>query len=198
MELARLPQWLRARAATLELDLDDAARAIHRRAHRRKPAGRAAGARETQARGGAAADSVDLAAVQASIGDSARFDVFQLGEAALAADVPRALRILAGLRSEGVEPTLALWSLAREIRNAWGTTQNEGSTRAAGSGPRPALETAKRRAARLPYARLAARISRADRMIKGQHRGDAWDEMALLIVEFAGRRTLPLTGNRAA
>jgi hypothetical protein len=31
-------------------------------------------------------------------------------------------------------------------------------------------------------------------MIKGQHPGDAWDEMALLIVEFAGRRSLPLVG----
>jgi hypothetical protein len=50
----------------------------------------------------------------------------------------------------------------------------------------------------LPFARLAARLSRADRMIKGQQYGDAWDEMALLIVEFAGRRALPLVGTRAA
>jgi hypothetical protein len=35
-------------------------------------------------------------------------------------------------------------------------------------------------------------------MIKGRLSGDAWDEMALIIVEFAGRRALPLTGNRAA
>jgi hypothetical protein len=35
-------------------------------------------------------------------------------------------------------------------------------------------------------------------MIKGQQRGDAWDEMALLVVEFSGRRTLPLTATRAA
>ena len=134
--------------------------------------------------------------MQASIGDSARFDVFQLGEAALGADVPRALRILAGLRSEGVEPTLALWSIAREIRNVWGTTQ-QGPARG-WQKPSAALENAKRRAAKLPYARLAARTSRADRMIKGQHRGDAWDEMALLVVEFAGRRSLPITGTHAA
>ena len=145
---------------------------------------------------GQAGKRVDLAQVQASIGDSARFDVFQLGEAALGADVPRALRILAGLRSEGVEPTLALWSIAREIRNVWGTTQ-QGPARG-WQKPSAALENAKRRAAKLPYARLAARTSRADRMIKGQHRGDAWDEMALLVVEFAGRRSLPLIGTRAA
>jgi DNA polymerase-3 subunit delta len=141
---------------------------------------------------------VDLAQVQASLGDSARFDVFQLGEAALGADVPRALRILGGLRSEGVEPTLVLWSINKEIHSAWGTTSDAGSGPRGYQRPSAALENAKRRAARLPYARLAARVARADRMIKGQLRGDAWDEMALTIVEFAGRKTLPIPGTRAA
>ncbi len=135
--------------------------------------------------------------MQASIADSARFDVFQLGDAALGADVPRALRILSGLHSEGVEPTLARWSLSREIHNAWGTTQHDGGSRG-WQRQSPALDAAKRRAGKLPYARLAARLARADRMIKGQQRGNAWDEMALIIVEFAGRKTLPLTESRAA
>jgi len=198
VELARLPQWLRARAATLELEIeDDAVKFIVDRTE-----GNLLAAQQEleKLRLIASGKRVDLAAVQASIGDSARFDVFQLGEAALGADVPRALRILAGLRSEGVEATLALWSIAREVRNVWGTTQ-QGPSRG-WQKPSAALENAKRRAGKLPYPRLAARISRADRMIKGQHRGDAWDEMALLIVEFAGRRSLPLigphTGTRAA
>ncbi|HEY6125972.1 MAG TPA: DNA polymerase III subunit delta [Steroidobacteraceae bacterium] len=198
VDLARLPQWLRARAATLELDLaDDAVRFIVERTE-----GNLLAAQQeldklaliTLDKG--KGKRVDLAAVQASIGDSARFDVFQLGEAALGGDVPRALRILAGLRSEGVEAPLALWSISREIRSVWGTTQ-QGPSRG-WQRPSAALENAKRRAAKLPYARLAARISRADRMIKGQHPGDAWDEMALIVVEFAGRRSLPLTGTRAA
>jgi DNA polymerase-3 subunit delta len=199
VELARLPQWLRARAATLELEIeDDAVRFIVERTE-----GNLLAAQQEleklkllAPKKNENAKRVDLAQVQASIGDSARFDVFQLGEAALGADVARALRILAGLRSEGVEPTLALWAIAREIRNVWGTTQ-QGPARG-WQKPSAALENAKRRAARLPYARLAARTSRADRMIKGQHPGDAWDEMALLVVEFAGRRSLPITGTRAA
>jgi DNA polymerase III subunit delta len=194
VELKQLPQWLRARAAGLELDIDDdAVRFIIDRTE-----GNLLAAQQEleKLRLGAAGKRVDLAAVQASIGDSARFDVFQLGEAALGADVPRALRILAGLRSEGVEPTLALWSIAREIHNVWGTT-SRGPARG-WQKPSAALENAKRRAAKLPYARLAVRTSRADRMIKGQQRGDAWDEMALMIVEFAGRRALPITGTRAA
>ncbi len=200
VELARLPQWLRARAATLELDIDDdAVRFIVERTEGNLLAAQQELEKLRLAlpdKSNGSPKRADLAAVQASIGDSARFDVFQLGEAALGADVPRALRILAGLRSEGVEPTLALWSIAREIRNVWGTTQ-QGAARGYQK-PSAALENAKRRAGKLPFARLAARTSRADRMIKGQQRGDAWDEMALMIVEFAGRRSLPLTGTRAA
>jgi DNA polymerase III subunit delta len=196
IEVARMPQWLRARAAALELTLeDDAVRFIVERTE-----GNLLAAQQEleKLRLLAATRTIDLATAQAGIGDSARYDVFQLGEAALAADVPRALRILAGLRSEGVEPTLVLWSLSREIHNAWATTQNDGYNARSWQKPSAALENAKRRAGKLPFARLAVRTSRADRMIKGQQRGDAWDEMALMIVEFAGRRALPLTGTRAA
>jgi DNA polymerase-3 subunit delta len=198
LELAKLPQWLRTRAAALKLELDDdAVQFIVERtegnllaAHQELEKLRLLAPEKGNGQ------RVNLAAVQASIGDSARFDVFQLGEAALGADVPRALRILAGLRSEGVEPTLVLWSINKEIHTAWGTTQSDGPR--GWQRPSAALENAKRRAAKLPYARLAVRASRADRMIKGQHRGDAWDEIALMIIEFAGRRALPLTGIRAA
>ena len=194
IEVSKLPLWLRGRAKAMSLELDDdAVRFIVEQTE-----GNLLAAQQElvklQLYG---AKRIDLAAVQASIADCARFDVFQLGEAALGGDVPRALRILSGLHSEGVEPTLALWSLSREIHNTWGTTQHDASPRG-WQRPSPALDNAKRRAGKLPYARLAARLSRADRMIKGQQRGNAWDEMALIVVEFAGRKTLPLTGTRAA
>jgi DNA polymerase-3 subunit delta len=196
VELARLPQWLRARAASLGLELDDTA--VQFVVDHTEGNLLAAQQELEKLKLLAQGSKIDRAAVRASLGDSARFDVFQLGEAALGGDVPRALRILAGLRSEGVEATLALWSLSREVHNTWGTTQNEGFNSRSWQRPSPALETARRRAGKLPYARLAARIARADRMIKGQQAGDAWDEMSLLIVEFSGRRALPLAGTRAA
>src|SRR5260370_147126 len=43
-------------------------------------------------------------AVLASVADSARFDVFGLGEAVLAGEAARALRVLPGLRAQGAEP----------------------------------------------------------------------------------------------
>src|SRR5205807_1734023 len=57
--------------------------------------------------------------VLAGVADSARFDVFGLGEAVLKGEAARALRVLAGLRAEGTEPTLVLWALSRALRDVW-------------------------------------------------------------------------------
>ena len=128
---------------------------------------------------------VDAATVLASVADSARFDVFQLGEAVLAGESARALRMLAGLRAEGTEATLALWALGRALRDLW-------SASAGGAAPpgwqrrSAALLKGVQRAPRLSFASLAARAVRADRMIKGRLSGDAWDEMALLTAELSG------------
>ena len=131
---------------------------------------------------------IDAATVLASVADSARFDVFQLGEAVLAGESARALRMLAGLRAEGTEATLALWALGRALRDLWSA--------ASGDAPPPgwqrrsaALLKGRQRAPRLPFAALAARAVRADRMIKGRLTGDAWDEMALLAAELSAPPT---------
>lgn len=59
---------------------------------------------------------VSGADVDEAVADSSRFDVFKLTDAALSGDAARALRILTGLREEGVEPPLVVWALARELR----------------------------------------------------------------------------------
>lgn len=53
-----------------------------------------------------------------------------------------------------------------------------------------ALERARPRAARLPFARLSSRALRADRMIKGRLIGDPWDELTLLCAEVCGVRAV--------
>jgi DNA polymerase III subunit delta len=129
--------------------------------------------------------------ILASVADSARFDVFQLGEAVLAGDTERALRMLAGLRAEGIEATLVLWALAKAVRDLWGVAvAPPGSRPKAWGRQAAALERGARRASRLPFAALATRAGRADRMVKGRLLGDAWDEMALLATEICGRPSL--------
>ena len=46
----------------------------------------------------------------------ARYDVFKLGEAVLAGQVARALRMLDGLQAEGEAAVLVHWTLAEDIR----------------------------------------------------------------------------------
>ncbi|MBI5041957.1 MAG: DNA polymerase III subunit delta, partial [Gammaproteobacteria bacterium] len=61
--------------------------------------------------------AVDVAAVTAAVADSARFDVFGLVDSALAGEPERSVRMLSGLRGEGVEPALVVAMLARELRS---------------------------------------------------------------------------------
>ena len=175
VDRARLPQWLRSRFAAAGLSAaDDALALLAERSE-----GNLLAARQEidklamlLPRGA----TVSVAEVAAGSADSARFDVFQLGEAVRNADAARALRILGGLQAEGAEAVFVLWSLVRELRS-----------QEAGAPPGARVRTT-----RLPFARLAMRAGRADRMAKGLSAGDAWDEMALLAVELTGLRSLPI------
>jgi DNA polymerase III subunit delta len=59
---------------------------------------------------------LDAEAVRDAVADSARYDIFKLADAAVGGDLGRALRILSGLRGEGVAIPQILWPLSREVR----------------------------------------------------------------------------------
>ena len=54
--------------------------------------------------------------IEAAVTNVARYDVFKLGEAVLAGQTARALRMLDGLRAEGEAAVLVHWTLAEDIR----------------------------------------------------------------------------------
>lgn len=91
---------------------------------------------------------LDRQKVLAAVADSARFDLFDLSRALQQRDVGHYLRILDGLKEEGVEATLILWLLAREIRQMSGR--------------------------RSSWLRRAAEI---DRTLKGVDHGNVWDQL---------------------
>jgi DNA polymerase-3 subunit delta len=62
------------------------------------------------------AGELGFAQVEAAVLDVARYDVFKLGEAVLAGQVARSLRMLEGLQAEGVAAVLVHWTLAEDIR----------------------------------------------------------------------------------
>lgn len=136
-----------------------------------------------------------LDAVQAAVADGARFDVFQLADAALAGDAPRALRVLAGLREEGIAPTLILWSLVREIltllnaagRAGRGTTVADAVTAAGVWRSRAGLVIgALRRQPAGALTRLVAMARAAEQVVKGARRGDPWLALHELTLQLAG------------
>ena len=188
VEPAALPAWLRARAKMLRLEIEpEASQLIVDRVE-----GNLLAAQQELEKLGLLANgtpiSVDL--VLRSVGDSARYDVFQLGEAAAAGDAARALRVLLGLKSEGVEPTLILWALVRELRGMWQARErNRLRSQARGSGWNLAANPSPRALARLkklPLAPLLLQASHADRVIKGILPGDAWNALTGLTGAFAG------------
>ena len=54
--------------------------------------------------------------IESAVLNVARYDVFKLGEAVLAGQAARALRMLDGLRAEGEAAVLVHWNLAEDIR----------------------------------------------------------------------------------
>jgi DNA polymerase-3 subunit delta len=184
VEAARLPQWLRVRSRSLGLEVSE--EALELLAARTEGNLLAAHQELSKLVWLAPGGTVSADTVLASVADSARFDVFQLGDAVLAGETTRALRMLAGLRAEGTEATLALWALTRALRDLW-NAQAGGAAPPAWQRRSAALVRGRQRAPRLPFAALAARAVRADRMIKGRLAGDAWDEMALLVAELCGQ-----------
>ena len=62
------------------------------------------------------AGELDFEQVEAAVLNVARYDVFKLGEAILAGQVPRVLRMLDGLRAEGEAAVLVHWTLAEDVR----------------------------------------------------------------------------------
>jgi DNA polymerase-3 subunit delta len=124
------------------------------------------------------------------VGDCARYDVFHLGTAAAAGDAQRALRVLLGLKSEGVEPTLILWALIRELRGLWQARErNRLRNNSRGGGWNQAATPSAQALARIgqmPLARLLQQAHHTDRVIKGLAGGDAWTAVIGLAAAMAG------------
>ncbi len=129
---------------------------------------------------------LDLEAVKQSVIDVARFDVFQLGEAILAADRERFVRVMDGLRSEGTTGVFVLWAIVEEIRALKRVGQWVGEGRPVAQAMRDSrvwgvrarlLPGALRRLQPRELDRCLLRAAKADRMLKGVDKRDPWNAM---------------------
>lgn len=132
-----------------------------------------------------------------AVADSSRFDIFKLGDAAIGGDARRALRILGGLRAEGIDAVPVLWALTREIRVLArladyvdaGTDLSSAMQKCGVWRNRQGLvRSCVGRHRRATFNRLMQMLRSADAAAKGQQAGDPWalaSEIVLLLA--AGR-----------
>ncbi len=188
VETAALPGWLRARARQLAVEIEPAAAQLIAD----RVEGNLLAAKQELEKLSLLTNGKPISAdlVLRSVGDSARYDVFQLAEAAAAGDAARALRVLLGLKSEGAEPPLILWALVRELRGLWQARERSRlRSTVRGSGWNLAATPSSRALSRLkdmPLERLLALASHTDRLIKGLAKGDAWSALTGLTGGLAG------------
>jgi DNA polymerase-3 subunit delta len=136
-------------------------------------------------------------AVRQAVLNVSRYDAFQLGEAVLAGDSARTVRILQGLQDEGENAVAVMNPLLWVLRPLLGLKQaelnGENLMQAMSSariyGDRQAL--VKRALSRLSVRQLEAAVQKLadiDKTAKGVMQGDAWLEISRLCFGLAGVR----------
>ena len=128
----------------------------------------------------------------------ARFTSFDLVDATLAGNAPRALQVLAGLAAEGEAPPAIIGALAWQVRTVVriGRDVERGASVDGALRPFPAwrrrrsqvLAALERRRSGAWGERLAA-LAHLDAMSKGATEGDVWDGLRRLALDFCGVST---------
>lgn len=202
IDLTRLPNWIRERLARHGLQAEPAAAAL---LAERVEGNLLAAHQEVEKLALLVPPGpLDTQTVLEAVADSARFDVLQLGEAAMRGQTARALRILEGLRGEGVEPVLALWAVNKDlqwlarVQYLMRNGQSADSAMNAVYVWRPRQAAMKQALSRLKPGAVRGLLldaSRVDRATKGVLRTNPWVELEALVARFAGVR---LARSRAA
>ncbi|WP_312226410.1 DNA polymerase III subunit delta [Stutzerimonas nitrititolerans] len=197
VDAAQLPQWIRQRLSQAGLAADQEPVEL---IAARVEGNLLAAAQEIEklkllAEGG----RVTADTVQAAVADSARYDVFGLIDAALQGHPEHSLRMLEGLRGEGIEAPVILWALARELRllaniaqqYAQGVPLERAFSQArppVWDKRRPLVSKALQRHDVAGWQRLLMASQLIDEQIKGQAEGDPWIGLSSLCLQLSGRR----------
>lgn len=133
-----------------------------------------------------------------SVADSARFDVFGLVDTLLAGEAAKGLRMLQGLRAEGIAAPVVLWAISREIRAlaqmAHEVEQGRSADQVMGAHRvwdkrKPLVRRGLQRRPAL-WRQLLSICAKADRAIKGLEVADPWLLFEDLVLGMSGNRRL--------
>jgi len=137
------------------------------------------------------------------VADSSRYDVFKLIESVLSSSVNRIFKVLSGLRAEGIAAPVVLWALTREARTlikiklALSQGQNRETVfknNQIWDKRKQLVSNALNRLSDHDLNSILVLSAKADRQIKGQQQGDAWETLLAICLMFASTRVMANTG----
>jgi len=134
-----------------------------------------------------------------AVTDSSRYNVFNLMDACLAADIGRILKILSALRHEGIAAPIVLWALSREARMLykikWALNQKQNpeaifKSHQVADKRRPLVNNAIKRLTIGDLDEVLSLSAKADRQSKGQESGPAWETLGAICLLLASTRAI--------
>jgi DNA polymerase-3 subunit delta len=149
------------------------------------------------------ATRLSTAQIADAVADSSRYDVFKLVDCILSAHTNRIIKILSALRAEGIAAPVVLWALTREarmlckIKLALASGQQKDTVfrnNQIWDKRKPLVDKALNRLNLPQLNRILVLAAKADRQIKGQQAGDAWETLLAICLQFA---SLQITANIA-
>lgn len=128
------------------------------------------------------------------VADSSRYDVFKLIDCVLGASTKRIFRVLSGLQAEGVAAPVVLWAFTREARTLIKMKRAiaQGQSRELvfknnqiWDKRKQLVSHALNRLSEQDLNSILLLSAKADRQIKGQQKGDAWETLRVICLTFA-------------
>jgi DNA polymerase-3 subunit delta len=128
------------------------------------------------------------------VADNSRYDVFKLIDSVLSDREDRIVKILSGLRDEGVAAPVVLWALTREARSLikikWALTGGQSRDMVYKNNQiwdkrKQIVSNGLNRLSDKHLTSMLVVSAKADRQIKGQESGDAWGTLREICLMFA-------------
>jgi len=138
---------------------------------------------------------LSLEQLQQAMSDNARFDLFDLTEAALASDATKTAKVFFSLKAEGQAESLILWALSKELRTLLAISEGlqQGTPISSlfqqygvWNKQQAVIQNTLKRLSLKKLIALNRELLAADQAIKGQSVDNAWDILLRLSLALAG------------
>ena len=128
---------------------------------------------------------IGLKEMEDSISNASKYGIFDLSNAFVAGNKHKTFKIIESLKSEGVQPTLILWALTKEINNLYKVMEDRSTKNI--WGPRYYLEALSKRVNQVSQGKIKQslkEISEIDASIKGLSSKNPWQAIRDLAITF--------------